>query len=59
MEKWVSSKAKKGRSKVRYHTTESCWRLQKVDNYRPATEDELEWHEAVECSTCERERTEA
>lgn len=52
MTKWISTKAKYGSSAVTFHTVERCRHLQRADNYRPISDDEIEWHEAEECDNC-------
>jgi len=56
--KWISTKGKHGKPNVFYHTVEDCRYLQDTKNYRPAVEEELEWHDADECGRCKELREE-
>lgn len=35
-----------------YHTDENCHNLQKIDGVTEVTEDEIEWYDLRECTTC-------
>lgn len=56
LDKWISTKAKHGKSQMYYHTVEECRYLQDAKNHREPLESELEWHEAEECDECKRLR---
>lgn len=54
VDKYISVKSKSGRRKVVFHTQEDCDYLNRSKNYRPVSDEEIEWHGGEKCKKCKQ-----